>query len=180
MNIQLVMVKENGQVKEFPLDTGKTVIGRREECDLRIPLPEISRRHAMMIVTDKAATLRDLGSANGTYVNNKRIHEEELSAGDHIVLGPVVFTVRINGQPATIRPVHTRLEARSRPSADVVTQPQKAAATAKPRPLADDEHVLDDQEEEDPISALEALANSDDTTAINIEDSSDGSGEFKP
>lgn len=162
MDVQLVMFKENGESKRFPLELGKTVIGRREECDLRIPLPEISRQHAMLIVTEKSVTVRDLGSSNGTYLNNKRITEEELAAGDHIVIGPVVFTIQINGEPANPKPVHTRLEARS-------TREVGARAEAKVTQAGRDEAFGD--EEEDPISALEALANSDDTAALNLDDS---------
>lgn len=166
MDVQLVMFKENGQQKVFTLDPGKTVIGRREECDLRIPLAEISRKHALVLIDDKTVTIRDMGSANGTYLNNKRISEEDLAAGDHIVVGPVVFTVRINGEPEEVKPVHTRLEARSReeaggtPAGDLVTQKSESADPLE----ADDD---------DPISALEALAGSDDTAALDIDDLDD-------
>ena len=165
MNVQLIMFKEDGETKEFPLEPGKTIIGRREECDLRIPLPEVSRQHAMIIVADGTVTVRDLGSANGTYVNNKRIDEEDLSPGDHIVIGPVVFTVRIDGEPADVRPVQTRLEARSSDAAAAVSAQSKAQ---KPDTAGED---IFGQEEEDPISALEALASSDDTAALDVDDS---------
>jgi len=58
-------------------------------------------------------TIRDLGSSNGTYVNNQKISEQEIAPGDHIVIGQVVLTARINGQPADVKPVYTRLEERS-------------------------------------------------------------------
>ena len=166
MNVQLIMFKEDGETKQFPLEPGKTIIGRREECDLRIPLPEVSRQHAMVIVSDGAVTLRDLGSANGTYLNNKRIDEEDLSPGDHVVIGPVVFTVQIDGEPADVRPVQTRLEARS---SDAAAAAVSAKSKAR-KPDATDEDVFG-QEEEDPISALEALASSDDTAALEVDDS---------
>lgn len=161
MDVLLVMFRDDGTQKEFPLASGKTLVGRSEECDLRIPLPEISRKHSMLIVSNSAVTVRDLGSANGTYVNNKRINEQELEAGDHLVIGPVVFTVRVNGEPQEIRPVHTRLETRA---ANVTrktpsTKPSAAAAAA---PAG----------EEDPISALEALAGTDDTAAMDLDGSS--------
>jgi pSer/pThr/pTyr-binding forkhead associated (FHA) protein len=122
------------------------------------------------MLSGQEITLRDLGSANGTYLNNQRITEEELSPGDHIVIGPVVFTVRINGDPADVRPVHTRLEARSGAEVSGTTS---ANVTAKRKPEA--EEKADDvgiEDEEDPISALEALANSDDTAALDLDDSS--------
>jgi pSer/pThr/pTyr-binding forkhead associated (FHA) protein len=160
------MYKEDGEIKDFTLGDGKTLIGRQEDCDLRIPLAEISRKHAVVMVDREAETitLRDLGSANGTYVNNVRISEQELEAGDHLVIGPVVFTVQIDGEPSDVRPVKTRLESRRASRA--------AAAPASP----EDSDVIDaddlfDDEEGDPISELEALAGTDETAAMDLDDS---------
>ncbi len=164
MSVSLIMFKDTGDRKEFQISTGKTVIGRKEDCDLRIPLPEISRKHALLIVDDRGhATLRDSGSANGTYVNNTRVSEQELSPGDHVVIGPVVFTVQINGQPADVRPVHTRLEARTpAASASAVT-----AKSAHESDAAPDDNIFGD--DDDPISALEALASTGDTAAMGLD-----------
>ena len=163
MDILLIMFKEDGEGKEFPIESGKTIIGRQEECDLRIPLSEVSRRHAVMTVDDKVVTLRDLGSSNGTYINNERIAEQKLSAGDHIVIGPVVFTVRIDGEPVDVRPARTRLETR---------KPVAAAGAADEDSdiLAPDDLFADD-DDDDPISELEALTGTDDTRAFDLEDS---------
>lgn len=166
MKVSLVMLKDNGVVKDFPIALGQTVIGRREDCDLRIPLKEISRKHALLMVGDKMVSIRDLGSANGTYINNQRVVEHKLSPGDHIVVGPVVFTIQIDGQPSEIRPVKTRLEARG-PSVD-----EQKITMKKPRPADDDDIDIDlDDEENDAISALEAMTNSDETTEIDLDDS---------
>lgn len=161
MKIALVMFKENGEQKLFSIERGKTVIGRKEDCGLRIPLGEISRRHAVLMVEEGAAVIRDLGSANGTYINNKRITEAELSPGDHIVIGPVVFTVQIDGQPPEVKPVHTRLEAR-----------KPDAVSARPAAVKEGDE-LDDlfSNDDDPISDLEALAGSDDTSSLDLDDS---------
>ncbi|MDM8006754.1 MAG: FHA domain-containing protein [Phycisphaerae bacterium] len=160
MNVVLVMFKDDGTSKEFPLSPGKTLVGRSEECDLRIPLPEISRKHSILMVTNNTVAVRDLGSANGTYVNNKRVTEQELAAGDHLVVGPVVFTVRVNGEPRDIKPVHTRLETRSPAVVKKPATPKPATAGAATKG------------EEDPISALEALAGTDDTAEMDLEGSS--------
>ena len=169
MDVTLIMFKENGQRKDFALDPGQTVIGRKEDCDLRIPLPEISRKHTLLIVTGEAVTIRDLGSANGTYVNNKRITETELSAGDHIVIGPMVFTIQINGEPSDIKQVHTRLERREAgPVPDVEV---RGSATSIKTATASPEADIFAENEDDPIRALEALAGSDDTATLNMSDS---------
>jgi pSer/pThr/pTyr-binding forkhead associated (FHA) protein len=165
MDIKLVVFKETGEQKVFPIGSGKTIIGRKEDCDLRIPLGEISRKHAVLLVEDDAVVLRDLGSANGTYINNRRITEQELFAGDHVVVGPVVFTVVIDGEPADVRPVKTQLT-RTAPVEGSV-----AGQSALPRAGAVEAEPALDEDEEDPISALEALAGTDDTTAMDVNDS---------
>ncbi len=166
MDVSLVMFREDGQQREFALEPGQTTIGRKEDCDLRIPLAEISRKHAIVIITDKAVTMRDLGSANGTYVNNKRISEQELAAGDHIVVGPVVFTIRINGEPSDVRRVHTRLEART---------PAQAGAGRDHREDEESGVISADDifgpVDDDPISALEEMASTGDTATIDLSDS---------
>lgn len=160
MNVALVMFKEDGAQRIFDLEAGKTTIGRQEDCDLRIPLGEVSRRHAVLMIDQNTATLRDMGSANGTYVNNRRITEQELAPGDHVVIGPVVFTVQINGEPAELRPVHTRLESKA------ALGKGGGMVTAKSEDKGgEDDFVLGD---EDPISELEALAASDETAELDL------------
>ena len=83
-------------------------------------------------------------------MNNQRIKQQKLSAGDHVVIGPVVFTVQIDGDPKEIHPVKTTLR----------TRPGKRAPKAEAKATADVD------EEFDPISALEALASSADQTAL--------------
>lgn len=160
MNVSLIMFREDGEQKLFPIESGKTIIGRQEDCGLRIPLSEISRKHALLIVEENSVTLRDLGSANGTYINNQRITEQELQPGDHVVVGPVVFTVQINGEPADVKPVHTRLEAR-KPAQ--VGKPSAAQASG-------DDADFFGNDDSDPIGALEALTHSDDDT-LDLSDS---------
>ncbi|UCD30414.1 MAG: FHA domain-containing protein [Planctomycetota bacterium] len=165
MDVLLILFKETGERKDFPLNPGKTIIGRKEECDLRIPLAEVSRKHAMIMIDENSVTIRDMGSSNGTYVNNQKISEQEISAGDHIVVGPVVLTVQIDGEPSDIKPVHTRMEARS-PVANAVSIEETGPGESDTIETKD---IL--STEEDPISALEALAGTDDTSAIDVDES---------
>jgi len=48
--------------------------------------------------------IRDLGSSNGTYVNGHKVDDVELSPGDVIEIGTLLFVVRIDGDPAVIDP----------------------------------------------------------------------------
>src|SRR3954465_7869429 len=99
MQAVLVMFRNDGERRSFSISREMTVIGRRQDCDLMIPLGEISRKHCRIIRDGETLRLEDLGSSNGTFHNGRRVQEAELSAGDKIQGGPVAFVVQINGQP---------------------------------------------------------------------------------
>jgi len=157
MDVRLVMFKDNGERKDFPLGEGITLIGRQDDCDLRIPLSEISRKHAQLIIHEGSVTIRDMGSANGTYINNRRVAEQELTPGDHIIIGPVVFTLQIDGKPQDIRQVRTRVEPR-RHEPRKKAPPVDASAGTEITVLDEDDLFSELGGEIDPISALEQLA----------------------
>ncbi|CAN5727617.1 hypothetical protein BH11PLA1_BH11PLA1_05580 [soil metagenome] len=96
------MVKADGSSREFPLDRAATVIGRDEAARLRVPVPQVSRRHCEVLAAGAKVSITDLGSANGTYVNGRKVREADLQPGDLITVGPVVFVVRVNNEPAKI------------------------------------------------------------------------------
>lgn len=104
MNVTLVMVQADGTSREAPLKSLPAVIGRDEGVRVRIPKPNVSRRHCELAVNDDdELVVRDLKSSNGTYVNGERISEErELVPGDLLTVGEVVFVVRIDGHPKDI------------------------------------------------------------------------------
>ncbi len=105
MDVILVAFKSDGSRKEFRVKGGRCVIGRKGETDLRIPSATVSRQHAEIAVKGAKATVRDLGSSNGTFLNEVRVQEAELAPGDRLSVGPVVFVVQIDGQPAKIQPI---------------------------------------------------------------------------
>jgi pSer/pThr/pTyr-binding forkhead associated (FHA) protein len=152
MDVKLVMFKSNGQRKDIAIASPVTVVGRGESCDLRVPLMSVSRNHCEIRNENDSLTVKDLGSSNGTYVNNKRINEETVSAGDRLVIGPVVFTVQIDGEPEEIRPVKTRAQRIA----------EQGAGAEGLDEVVDLEAQDGDDEDIDPIAALEALAGSDD------------------
>jgi len=104
MNATLVVFKENGKRMEIPLKNGVTVIGRRPECDVRIPLGTVSRKHCKLVQKGDLLTVQDLGSANGTYINYKKVMEDVVRAGDILTVGNMTFTVQIDGKPEHIAP----------------------------------------------------------------------------
>jgi predicted component of type VI protein secretion system len=107
MQAVLVMFRSDGERRSFSMARDMTVIGRREDCDLRIPLGEVSRKHCRILRDGDSLKLEDLGSSNGTFLNGTRVQEALLSPGDTIQVGPVVFVLQIDGQPSDdeLRPV---------------------------------------------------------------------------
>jgi predicted component of type VI protein secretion system len=100
MQVVLVMFRADGQRRSFSVVRESTIVGRREDCDLRIPLAEVSRKHCRLIRDDMSVRIEDMGSSNGTYHNEQRIQEATLSPGDTVRVGPVTFMVQIDGVPA--------------------------------------------------------------------------------
>jgi pSer/pThr/pTyr-binding forkhead associated (FHA) protein len=100
MQVVLVMFRSDGERRSFSVVRDVTVIGRREDCDLRIPLGDVSRKHCRLIKEEDSLRVEDLGSSNGTHVNGQRVQEAELHPGDTVQVGPVVFVVQIDGVPA--------------------------------------------------------------------------------
>ena len=57
----------------LPLRSGETVLGREGEGVVPLPSPSVSRQHAALVIEGTAARLRDLGSKNGTFVDETRV-----------------------------------------------------------------------------------------------------------
>ncbi len=119
MNADLVLLRKDGAHKTFSLRDAVTVLGRRHDCDLRIPLPTVSRRHCEIQQNGQSLKIHDLGSTGGTFVNDKPVNgESPVKAGDYIRIGPLIFVCRIEGQPEKIVP----------PKKAPPAKPKKAAA----------------------------------------------------
>jgi len=99
MQVVLVMFRQDGERRSFSITRDVTVIGRREDCDFRIPLGEVSRKHCRLIKDGNSLRLEDLGSSNGTFRNGERVQEAELNPGDTLQVGPVIFVLQIDGVP---------------------------------------------------------------------------------
>ncbi len=100
MQVVLVMFTSDGDRRSFSLARDVTVLGRREDSDLRVPLTDISRKHCRFIKEADTLHLEDLGSSNGTFHNGQRVQEAVLAPGDWVSVGPVTFVVQIDGVPA--------------------------------------------------------------------------------
>jgi len=81
--------------REIFLADGASIIGRSPSAAIRIDSPGVSRSHARIVASGGAASVEDLGSKNGTFVNGSRIEAKTpLSDGDEILVGAIVLTFR--------------------------------------------------------------------------------------
>ncbi|MBL4591386.1 MAG: FHA domain-containing protein [Phycisphaerales bacterium] len=102
MQVALVRVAPNGQVQRVPISRSSTFIGRNDDCHIRIRSAGMSRKHCEILLEGGELVICDLGSSNGTYINQERIESQPVSAGDLVSVGGLVFLVEVNGQPEDI------------------------------------------------------------------------------
>src|SRR6266536_1760884 len=74
--------------RRLELNAEELTVGRAKQNDLTLEDPLVSRLHAIFMRRGDVVLLEDLGSHNGTYVNNERVHQiRQLHHGDTIVFG---------------------------------------------------------------------------------------------
>jgi pSer/pThr/pTyr-binding forkhead associated (FHA) protein len=99
----LHILLRDGSVIERGLLQEEVMIGKGSHNDIILPDPSVSSTHAKIAVKDNKFTLSDLGSRNGTYLNDVRIGEPcELQHGDRIKMGHCLLTFRIEGADLTL------------------------------------------------------------------------------
>jgi pSer/pThr/pTyr-binding forkhead associated (FHA) protein len=75
------------------IDRDLIVVGRKEDCDLRLDHKGVSKMHCVIVKTDGLLVLRDLGSTNGTRVNGQRVRRAALLPNDRLAFGSLHFRV---------------------------------------------------------------------------------------
>jgi pSer/pThr/pTyr-binding forkhead associated (FHA) protein len=161
----LVLVKEDGSTKDIPLSRSR-IVGREEECDLRIPAATVSREHCEIVVeAGEPPRVKDLASSNGTYLNGSPVDEAELKAGDILSIGPANFVVRIDGRPAAIDRSAVEAAAQKALSASAAEEANRTPAPTTRRPS-----LLEDESDEDIAKALDAEASGIDDFDFSLDD----------
>jgi len=87
----LVVIYGQDLGKKHNLDQPAVLAGRSSKCDIHVDQESVSRNHAKIINTGKSIILRDLGSTNGSYVNDELIDEYVLRDGDLVKIGRTIF-----------------------------------------------------------------------------------------
>jgi pSer/pThr/pTyr-binding forkhead associated (FHA) protein len=129
MEVNLVFIKKDGTTQSFKLPSAVTFIGRRQDCDLCIPLSVVSRRHCEIYSEFGKVSVRDLKSRNGIHLNGKPIQESQVKASDILDIGPVKFIFQIDGVPENFDeylPAPSERAAKSEPVAADQDETQEA------------------------------------------------------
>lgn len=91
------------QTRDIPVTQSEFLIGRGADCNLRLRIPAISRHHCIIRLGTDEATLVDLGSSNGTYLNDQRVRSQApLHSGDELRIGTCCFVVDLGDRASLI------------------------------------------------------------------------------
>jgi predicted component of type VI protein secretion system len=106
--MKLSLVVQNAgktQGQAIPIKLAQFVIGRDPGCNLRPASAMISKRHCAVLVKEGKVFLRDFGSTNGSFVNDKPVQGEvPLNNGDQLKIGPLLFKVAIEKTAPVSKP----------------------------------------------------------------------------
>jgi pSer/pThr/pTyr-binding forkhead associated (FHA) protein len=75
------------------------LVGRHSDVDVRLALPDVSRRHCRFVFADNRWQVFDLNSLNGLFVNGERVQQACLSHRDRIGIGSLTFEVDLSAPP---------------------------------------------------------------------------------
>lgn len=106
--------KHGGIADEYSFEEGEFLIGRSHSADIILPSDNVSRRHARLYTVHGRCYIEDLGSANGVFVNGRRIHEVyEIESSAQVRVGDYYLHVKSDAVPAGEERVYCRLQGRN-------------------------------------------------------------------
>ncbi|MCI0520226.1 MAG: FHA domain-containing protein, partial [Chloroflexi bacterium] len=94
---KLVLLSDGGPEQEYELGKTKVTLGRATTNDIVLSDHRLSRSHARLECRTGACTLVDLGSSNGSFVNEARVERALLQPGDLVTLGGMRFRYEPSG-----------------------------------------------------------------------------------
>ena len=124
MDVKLKVVNGSHTGTEIPIKGPKFFVGRSEECHLRPKSDLISRHHCVLMIDEGCVVIRDLGSRNGTIVNDERVVGElELKTGDRLDIGQLKFEVIVTiGEKPKKRPKVSNIKEAVARTAETISQ----------------------------------------------------------
>jgi len=122
-----ISLKFSEQVlKEIPLDKPRLTIGRKPDNDLVIDNPAVSGHHALIFSEGGVFFIEDLGSTNGTFVNDAKIQKEKLKNSDRVAVGAHVLIYQDEIAPASTPPMEIESDKTILPDTAKQIEPVKA------------------------------------------------------
>jgi pSer/pThr/pTyr-binding forkhead associated (FHA) protein len=98
MRAQLIPLEGGTPIIEIIKDL--TLVGRRDECDVKLEHKSVSKLHCVIVKTDGLLLLRDLGSTNGTRVNGQRVRRAALLPNDQVSIASCKYRVHLGPDEA--------------------------------------------------------------------------------
>lgn len=164
MQVTLEFFNRHGEIKPIMLD-GDTIIGRGEQCDLKVGSELVSRQHCVLRIQSGQIVLEDLGSTNGTYVDGIRVESNSrvaLKPGCELLIGPARARIKIDAAAES-----------AVPPAHIVPQPAAAEPAVVP---AESDNGTESDEPDSAIASRETVSNVSEMAAI--QDDTVGEGDF--
>lgn len=154
MEAKLLVVGGEVKTKEVRLRL-PSIIGRGKGSNIILPHPLVSRKHCEIYLAGDKVAIRDLGSLNGTYVNNERITETTVEPGELLTVGAVTF--RIFYQASGNLDSTEIVPPRGHPAENDVDDERHARPTAEidPNDLPPEQFIEDNEVEHDHDDAAE-------------------------
>jgi ABC transport system ATP-binding/permease protein len=165
--------KHGGIADEYSFDEGEFLVGRSHSADIILPSDNVSRRHARLYTIDGHCYIEDLGSANGVFLNGRRIHEVmEIEGTAQIRVGDYYLHVRSDETPQPEDKVHCRIRGLDHSVADQVF-PIKRTVNLVGRGKDCTVTIIDPS-----VSRIHAKLTVERSGAISLEDLKSSNGSF--
>jgi len=140
MDFELHVVRGRSASQTLKLTDGVNSVGRHDDCSVRIKSSQVSRKHCELFEKKGMLLVKDLGSANGTFVNGKKVEGQlVLEPGDELSIGGIKLRVARVGQAP---PVKSAPEAVTAPGDTAVVD-----AIVVPDEVDDEEFEIDFDDE---------------------------------
>ena len=106
--------KHGGIADEYSFEEGEFLVGRSHSADIILPSDNVSRRHARLYTVHGRCYIEDLGSANGVFVNGRRIHEVyEIESSAQVRVGDYYLHIKSDAAPQAEDRIYCRMHGRN-------------------------------------------------------------------
>lgn len=103
--MRLIVKQKDGDTREFQFANGPIQIGRGANSAVLLPDVTVSKQHAIICCADDGEwSIKDMDSANKTYLNGEAIHEAQIKTGDSIRITDFSIEIDLETQPKQVRP----------------------------------------------------------------------------